>query len=83
MNKNITEKKNFLRKTLANEEKIAKEIGYLKAVSEKYGFSVRESTAEEIEKLTLGSSHGGIIAITEERTIPCLSTLTDINKNGF
>ena len=64
-------------------QKIYKEVGYLKAVSEKYGFSVRESTAEEIEKLTLGSSHGGIIAITEERTIPCLSRDSEIKPDGF
>ena len=63
--------------------KISKEIGYLKAVSEKYGFSVRESTADEINGLTLGNSHGGIIAITEERVIPCLSDKSEIKPDGF
>ena len=63
--------------------KISKEIGYLKAVSEKYGFSVRESTADEINGLTLGSSHGGIIAVTEERVIPCLSDKSEIKPDGF
>jgi 23S rRNA (guanosine2251-2'-O)-methyltransferase len=63
--------------------KIAKEVGYLKAVSEKYGFSVRESNAEEIDKITLGSSHGGIIAITEERVIPCLAADSPIKPDGF
>ncbi len=63
--------------------KISKEIGYLKAVSEKYGFSVIESNSEKIDELTLGSSHGGIIAITEERVIPCLSEDSPIKPDGF
>ncbi len=63
--------------------KIAKEIGYLKAVSEKYGYSVRESESGEINELTLGNSHGGIISITEERIIPSLSSDSPIKPDGF
>jgi 23S rRNA (guanosine2251-2'-O)-methyltransferase len=63
-------------------QKIHKEVGYLKAVSEKYGFSVVESSAEEIEKNTLGQTHGGIIALAEPREIPCL-TAEKIKENGF
>lgn len=62
--------------------KIAKEIGYLRAVSEKYGYQMTESNSDELEKITLGNSHGGIVAVTEERTIPCLS-LNDIEPEGF
>jgi len=63
-------------------KKIAKKVGYFKAVSDKYGFDLIESNAEEIEKIALGSSHGGIIAVCEERTIPCLSR-DSIVENGF
>ena len=63
--------------------KIGKDIGYLKAVSEKYGFTVVESDAEEIEKMSLGTTHGGIIALAEERTIPCLTDNSDIPSDGF
>lgn len=63
--------------------KIGKNIGYLRAVSQKYGFSLIESTAEEIEKYTLGNTHGGIIAFAEERIIPKLSESSDIKSNGF
>lgn len=64
--------------------KIKKEIGYLRAVSEKYGFEVVESSTEEISELTVGNSHGGIIAITEKRTIPCLADkLDEILPSGF
>ena len=63
--------------------KNAKNIGYLKAVSQKYEFTVFESTAEEIEKYTLGNTHGGIIAFANERTIPTLAPTCDIKENGF
>ena len=55
-------------------QKIHKEVGYLKAVSQKYGFEVIESSAEEIENYALGQTHGGILAIAEERTIPPLDS---------
>ena len=66
--------------------KNAKTIGYLKAVSAKYGYELRETNNDELEKITLGNSHGGIVAICEERTIPYLSAedfATKINKGGF
>ncbi len=64
-------------------QKNAKNIGYLKAVSEKYGFSVIESDSLKIADMTLGSSHGGIIAIAKERKISKLNTESDIKKDGF
>jgi 23S rRNA (guanosine2251-2'-O)-methyltransferase len=64
--------------------KIAKELGYIKAVSDKYGYKVVESTAEEIDKLTLGNSHGGIICIATDRKIPRLSDSVVLpRENGF
>ena len=54
--------------------KIAKEVGYLKAVASKYDFIVLESNAEYLAEIALGNTHGGIIAIAGERTIPYLST---------
>ena len=67
-------------------EKNSKTIGYLKAVSEKYGFSIQEIDTEDLEEITLGNSHGGIVAICKERTIPTLTNeifAKEINKNGF
>ena len=63
-------------------EKIAKEIGYFKAVSSKYGFDIVESNSEELDKITLGNSHGGIVAVANERTVPYLSEAL-IEKDGF
>lgn len=66
--------------------KITKEVGYLKAVSSKYGFDVVASDSSLLNEYTVGSSHGGIIAIAEERVIPDVSSLPEstlFNKNGF
>jgi 23S rRNA (guanosine2251-2'-O)-methyltransferase len=64
-------------------QKNIKNIGYLRAVSKTMGFEVVETDGDEIKNITLGTSHGGIVAIAKERTIPCLSENTEINSNGF
>lgn len=67
-------------------DKKQKFIGYLKAVSDKYGFKLENSSEEEIDKLALGNSHGGIIAICDERTIPSLTEdnfKNEISEDGF
>lgn len=64
-------------------KKISKEIGYLKAVSEKHGYQIIETNGEELEKITLGNSHGGLVAITEGRTLPYLSSESEILPCGF
>ena len=64
-------------------QKIAKEVGYLKAVSQKYGFELIKSNSEDLEKITLGTSHGGIVAITTPRDIPEISDDTPLPDHGF
>ncbi len=64
-------------------DKNIKNISYLKAVSKKYGFEVVESDSEYLDKMTLGNSHGGIVAIAGERSIPLLTNNTSIKNNGF
>ena len=64
-------------------KKISKEVGYLRAVSKKYGYEVIESSSPELEELTLGNTHGGIIAITETRTLPYLQENSPILPCGF
>lgn len=63
--------------------KISKEVGYLKAVSEKYGYEIIETTGGELEKVTLGNSHGGLVAITGDRTLPYLDQNSSVEANGF
>ena len=62
--------------------KISKEVGYLKAVSSKYGYELVESCADEMAKITLGNTHGGIVAVAGERVFPALSDCT-VKPDGF
>ena len=67
-------------------DKNAKTLGYLKAVSSKYNFNLEETDANTLEEIALGNSHGGIIAICQERSIPTLTEEVfneEILKDGF
>lgn len=66
----------------SNMHKIHKEVGYLKAVSEKYGFEPVESDSDEIDRIALGNTHGGIVALCANRSIPPLRS-EFIKENGF
>ena len=66
--------------------KNAKTLGYLRAVSSKYNFTLEETDEETLEEITLGNSHGGIVAICKERSIPTLTEEIfneEIAKDGF
>ena len=63
-------------------QKNKKEIGYLRAVSEKYGFTIETVSTECINELALGNSHGGILCRASERHIEKLS-MDKIPDNGF
>lgn len=64
-------------------QKIYKELGYLRAISEKYGFEIVESDAHELEKITLGTSHGGLVLLASDRTLPRLTESTPLKPDGF
>ncbi len=51
----------------------AKELSYIKAMSHKYGFGVESVPDEEIDALSLGASHGGLLLEATARTIPTLT----------
>ena len=66
------------------EVKLHKEINWLKRISEIHGFSVNETDTQTLASHCLGNTHGGIIALTEDKTIPPLSDCADfIKKDGF
>lgn len=60
----------------------AAQIGYLTAKSHELGFGVEFVGAEEIDRLAVGNTHGGILALCTPRTIPTL-TKEDIHPNSF
>ena len=64
-------------------KKISKELGYLKAVSEIYGYQIIESTSGELEQITLGNSHRGLVAICSDRALPYLSDTSPLLNDGF
>lgn len=64
-------------------KKNIKELGYLRAISEKFGFEIVETDSGELEKLTLGNTHGGLIAKTSDRELPPLTLDTPLPSSGF
>lgn len=66
----------------ARARKHAGELSYIKAMSFKYGFEVQAVSPGEIEELSVGSSHGGILTLCSGRTLPRLSS-DSIIDGGF
>lgn len=59
-------------KILYNENKVSskrREFDFLRHKSEELGFELETVPLEEIEKYTIGSSHGGVIAFCTERNL--------------
>ncbi len=59
-----------------------REIGFLKAKSTELGFPLEFVDAAYLDSVTVGKTHGGIVAECTERTLPEL-TETQICPNGF
>ena len=60
-----------------------KEWHFLSRKGEVEGFSVEEVDPSFLETLTVGSSHGGIVALCGERSIPPFQTVTALPEKGF
>ncbi len=63
-------------KILYNENKVLskrREFDFLRHKSEEFGFDLETVPPEEIEKYTIGSTHGGVIAFCTERNLKELS----------
>ncbi len=60
----------------------SRELGFLKRMAEMHGFVLEYVDKAAIDALTIGSTHGGIVAICTERTIQKF-TAEDIKPNGF
>ncbi len=63
-------------------EKCRREVSWLGRMREKYGFELTKTDSDRISDLTLGTSHGGFVALCGERPVPEL-TARDIAENGF
>lgn len=64
-------------------DKLTKELSFLRAMSEKYHFPLVAVSCEEIDALSIGHSHGGVIAECGNRTLPVLDEKCEITEHGF
>ena len=63
-------------------DKLKKELSWLRHMAEKYGFTMRTTNEDEINSLTVGNTHGGIVALCGEREIPTIEDF-EIREDGF
>ncbi len=65
----------------------AKELSFLRAVSNELGFQIEMTDASIIENMSIGTTHGGIIAQCTERPLPSLedavATQNFLSNQGF
>ena len=74
-----------IKKVLFDREKTRskfREYGYLKAKSAEHGFPIELVDADVIDSMTIGTSHGGVIALCSDRTVPSVQQM-EIRENGF
>ena len=63
-------------------DKLGKALLFVKHRAEEQGFDLIESDAETLDKMTVGNSHGGIIAECTDRQLNVISK-ENIIENGF
>ena len=63
-------------------QKNKKELAWLGHRAEEFGFEIKLCDSEEINQISSGSTHGGIVAVCGERIIEP-PTLDNIPENGF
>lgn len=65
-------------------DKKAREIAFLNRRAAELGFTVQPVHPDDLDNLTSGKTHGGIVAVCSDRTLPLLSESMDrIREGGF
>lgn len=65
-------------------DKKTRELAYLKRRSVELGFDILPVPPEDLDALTSGKTHGGIVAVCSDRTLPQLTdALETIRPRGF
>ncbi len=67
----------------SREEKLYKELSFLRAMGHEQGFPVLAASDDEISALSVGSSHGGLLAECGVRTLQPLREVQTIPEKGF
>ena len=69
---------------ISKEKSKYKELSFLRHKSNELDFELVGVSSDEIDAVTIGNTHGGIVAFCSERKIPWLRDSLDlINKDGF
>ena len=64
--------------------KKSRELAFLRHKSEELGFTIQPVPSEDLDNLTSGKTHGGIVAICSDRTLPNLAEhIREIPEKGF
>ena len=74
-----------IERVLFDKEKMkskARELSFLRAKGKEHGFAIDFVSGEKIDEMTIGNSHGGIVAVCTERTVPAISDMR-IKEDGF
>lgn len=65
-------------------DKKSRELGFLRRRAEELGFEIKAVHPDDLDNLTSGKTHGGIVALCSDRTIPLLADSMDrIRRDGF
>ena len=63
-------------------EKKSRELGFLRHRADELGFEIQAVHPDDLDNLTSGKTHGGIVAVCSDRTIPRLEDSMDAIKEG-
>lgn len=69
--------------TAQHAKKNPRELAFLRHEAERCCFSLEEVEETALAEMTVGNTHGGIIAEATGRTVPTLSEDTSLEENGF
>ena len=63
-------------------DKKSRELGFLRHKAEELGFEIQTVHPDDLDRLTSGKTHGGIVAVCTDRTLPRLAESMDSIKEG-
>ncbi|MBE6656189.1 MAG: RNA methyltransferase [Ruminococcaceae bacterium] len=69
--------------TAQHAKKNPREIAFLGHEAERQGFILTEADEETLLSMTVGNTHGGIIAVATERTVPVLTEDAPLDTGSF
>ncbi len=64
-------------------KKNKKEYAFLSHRAEEFGFSLTRHSMKKLDEMAIGNSHGGVLAITGERTLSPLSVCSPTENNFY